>query len=286
MTTARQLLVATSIALALWAGHSDVAAAQCAGDCNGDGTVAINELITGVNIALGSAPVASCPSFDTNGDGMVAINELIAAVNNALAGCVVGPTSTPTPSPTQGITATVTPTRSTSGCGDGFVDVTGQQGPRETCDDGNRIDDDGCPANCFVNTCTPSENRLRVAVNFSTVNPDVFLISLNLFIRYQDGVVDVPGVNDDPPVIAAVTSDIFATTPRDFDYGLRLLLEDPSLVGYDQGTAAEIEFVVCEGAAAPPIESLTCVVKDGGDPEFNVVPAEQINCSLALIERI
>ena len=59
----------------------------CAGDCNGDGSVAINELITGVNIALGSTTVASCPSFDRNGDGEVAINELIAAVNAALAGC-------------------------------------------------------------------------------------------------------------------------------------------------------------------------------------------------------
>ncbi len=59
----------------------------CAGDCNSDGEVAINELITGVNIALGSSPVESCPAFDTSGDGEVSINELIAAVNNALNGC-------------------------------------------------------------------------------------------------------------------------------------------------------------------------------------------------------
>ncbi|MDX2171315.1 MAG: choice-of-anchor V domain-containing protein [Deltaproteobacteria bacterium] len=59
----------------------------CAGDCNGDGAVAINELITGVNIALGSAQVSSCPSFDSSGDGTVAINELIAAVSRALGGC-------------------------------------------------------------------------------------------------------------------------------------------------------------------------------------------------------
>ena len=59
----------------------------CVGDCNGDGMVAINELITGVNIALGSAPVSDCEAMDANGDGMVGINELIAAVNNALSGC-------------------------------------------------------------------------------------------------------------------------------------------------------------------------------------------------------
>jgi hypothetical protein len=49
--------------------------------------VAINELITGVNIALGSANVSTCSSFDVNGDGSVAINELISGVNGALNGC-------------------------------------------------------------------------------------------------------------------------------------------------------------------------------------------------------
>lgn len=60
---------------------------SCTGDCNGDGEVTINELIGGVNIALGSAPLSQCPAFDANGDGNVAINELIAAVGAALEGC-------------------------------------------------------------------------------------------------------------------------------------------------------------------------------------------------------
>lgn len=61
--------------------------AACPGDCNGNGEVAVNELITGVNIALGNSTVDACPSFDRNGDGSVSINELIAAVNAALNGC-------------------------------------------------------------------------------------------------------------------------------------------------------------------------------------------------------
>jgi hypothetical protein len=60
---------------------------RCPGDCDGDASVAINELITGVNIALGGAALDTCPAFDTDDDGAVAINELIAAVNAALAGC-------------------------------------------------------------------------------------------------------------------------------------------------------------------------------------------------------
>ncbi len=68
-----------------------ITAGTCVGDCNGNGTVAINELITGVNIALGNAPVSACPSFDANNNGQVGINELIQGVNNALNGCPVEP---------------------------------------------------------------------------------------------------------------------------------------------------------------------------------------------------
>jgi hypothetical protein len=44
-------------------------------------------LIKGVNIALGSAAVDTCPELDTTGDGTVTVNELIAAVTRALGGC-------------------------------------------------------------------------------------------------------------------------------------------------------------------------------------------------------
>ena len=57
---------------------------RCAGDCNADGTVAINELIRGVAIALGNAPVSDCPTFDADADGTVAVNELVRAVSAAL----------------------------------------------------------------------------------------------------------------------------------------------------------------------------------------------------------
>ena len=62
-------------------------AGACAGDCDGDAQVSINELIQGVNIALGNVAVASCAAFDRDGNGQVTVNELIAAVNNALGGC-------------------------------------------------------------------------------------------------------------------------------------------------------------------------------------------------------
>lgn len=59
----------------------------CAGDCDFDGMVQINELVLGVNVALNIIPLDQCDAYDVNGDDMVGINELIAAVNNALNGC-------------------------------------------------------------------------------------------------------------------------------------------------------------------------------------------------------
>ena len=59
----------------------------CTGDCDASRAVTVNELILGVNIALGSADIGACAAFDTNADGQVSINELIAAVSAALAGC-------------------------------------------------------------------------------------------------------------------------------------------------------------------------------------------------------
>ncbi len=62
-------------------------ARACCGDCNSDGRVLIPELIDGVQIALGTAPLPVCASFDANGDQQVTIDELLLAVKAALAGC-------------------------------------------------------------------------------------------------------------------------------------------------------------------------------------------------------
>lgn len=63
------------------------AAAICAGDCDGSGGVTIGELVRGVSIALGTAPLDECNAFDSDASGAVTITELVAAVTAALDGC-------------------------------------------------------------------------------------------------------------------------------------------------------------------------------------------------------
>jgi Vacuolar protein sorting-associated protein 62/Insecticidal Crystal Toxin, P42 len=83
----RLLLAAGAILLALVLICGSSAKAQCAGDCNGDSEVTADELITGIDIALGNAQVDACPEFDEDGDGQCSVNELAAGVRNALDGC-------------------------------------------------------------------------------------------------------------------------------------------------------------------------------------------------------
>jgi hypothetical protein len=58
----------------------------CAGDCNGDGWVAVSELVAGIDRALLRERLP-CPFSDRQGDGTVDLSELIAAVENSLAVC-------------------------------------------------------------------------------------------------------------------------------------------------------------------------------------------------------
>ncbi|HVM96896.1 MAG TPA: hypothetical protein VMT89_10930, partial [Candidatus Acidoferrales bacterium] len=73
--------------------HIHTATAACVGDCNGDGSVTVDEIVSGVSIALESTALSACASFDANGDGAVTIDELLLAINNALNSC---PASGPT----------------------------------------------------------------------------------------------------------------------------------------------------------------------------------------------
>jgi probable HAF family extracellular repeat protein len=72
-----------------WVARLAEPVAACTGDCDGNGVVAINELILGINIVLGLQSETACPAF-ANAQGMIDIAQLIKGVNHALSGCSVG----------------------------------------------------------------------------------------------------------------------------------------------------------------------------------------------------
>ena len=62
-------------------------ASRCAGDCNGDGQVTVDELLRGINIALGELPASACPLLDRDANGAIAVDEIVTAVGAALDSC-------------------------------------------------------------------------------------------------------------------------------------------------------------------------------------------------------
>jgi predicted outer membrane repeat protein len=65
-------------------------ATPCLGDCDGLNGVTVDEIITLVNVALGTSQLSTCAAGDTNHDGQITIDEILTAVNNALNGCAAG----------------------------------------------------------------------------------------------------------------------------------------------------------------------------------------------------
>ncbi len=61
----------------------------CTGDCNGDGQVSVDEVLTLVNVALGGAPAAACAHGLASGAATTDVNValILQAIHNAFDGC-------------------------------------------------------------------------------------------------------------------------------------------------------------------------------------------------------
>ena len=59
----------------------------CVGDCNNEGRVTVDDILTMVNTALGNAGISACQRGDANDDHQITVDEILTAVNNALSGC-------------------------------------------------------------------------------------------------------------------------------------------------------------------------------------------------------
>ncbi|MFN8642883.1 MAG: hypothetical protein U0802_14985 [Candidatus Binatia bacterium] len=154
---------------------------------------------------------------------------------------------------------------STLHCGNGQIDA------GETCDDGNTVADSGsgaddiCPPDCSVASCSgggPLSTTVRITTSTNLVNALVL-------IGYNDAKVSIPGIGDQTSVLNAVTSGVFATSPRDTDTALRINLEDPTLTGVGSGAVATVVYDSCGGSVTAA--DFTCTVVSAGDASFQEV---------------
>jgi len=241
-----------------------LAAAQCVGDCGNDDEVTIEEILTMVTIAQGTAPISSCLAADADGGGDVTIDEILIAVNNAQNGCptVSTPTPTLTPTPTSPGTFPTKPPQPTplAGCGNGTVDFANG----ETCDDGNTDDGDSCPSNCRVVVCSPSGSTVDVTVVFA---PPVDLSGITVFLDYPDTLVRIPGRFDAEMVGERITGtpENAALQYNDLNYALRTLFFTPDNSVIPASMLMTVTFDNCDGAPAPTAADFRCCVESATD---------------------
>jgi hypothetical protein len=275
------------LAASLVLGLAAEARAQCAGDCNTDGEVTIDELLIMVNIAQGVASIEDCNAGDANGDGEITIDDILVAVNNALGTCEVTSTPTPTqtpmatPTPTTGvdICAAVTPAPTSAppaSCGNGVVDT------GETCDDGNNSEDDvttgtdvdRCPYNCAIASCAGATMTFQVDVNLC-VPEGVELGGATLLLRYPDTAVGLPGSGASSLVEARllnILDDPFVSiTPNDLDYALRSAVFSVDLLPVPTGRIFSVQFDVCPEQTVPDMSAFRCLVKNASDVNGSAV---------------
>jgi hypothetical protein len=269
------------VALVLSTAGVTPALGQCVGDCDANGRVGISELVTGVNIALGSSQITACPVFDKNDNGRVDVSELVLGVNNALGGCPTGnPTPTPTETPETG-TPTETPVVNPS-CGNGVI----EPDLGENCDDGPDVGKpgDNCPADCSINPCQHTASTLDADVVIQGPSETLFG-TLQVFVIYPDGDVELPSSGSQAMVaISNLPDDAFSTSVNDVDWGVQVLSVGPDGLTLGSTPANRFftaQFSLCEGATAPPPAAFSCIVVNATAVDGTPL-TDQTTCSVSV----
>ena len=85
----RCLLLVVAVALCGTAARPAPATGACVGDCDGDGAVTVDEVVTLVAVALDDAPLTACAPGDANQDGTITVDEVVLSVRHVLDECPV-----------------------------------------------------------------------------------------------------------------------------------------------------------------------------------------------------
>jgi cysteine-rich repeat protein len=184
---------------------------------------------------------------------------------------ICGAAGATTTTTTAGSTTTTNP----HVCGNGTI-----EGPFETCDDHNMVDEttvdtippDACPANCRIEPCTSTSGTLSVSVNFSSPSS---VAGYKIFVDYPEGKVIIPG--NGQPAAGVITNDPTNTaTANDLDYGMIVVVG--GLNAIPPPRLFTISFTPCSGPS-PTAAEFHCKVHQASDTGGNDIP---MTCSVSI----
>jgi cysteine-rich repeat protein len=144
-------------------------------------------------------------------------------------------------------------------CGNGVVQ------PGETCDDGNTVNGDTCPANCRIESCSPTTTLQQVTVSFTRVAPAPSNVAtIVALLDYPDGTVSLPGTGNAATVRARITN-----TPsgrqvavNDLEYALRVTVTGTTAI--TNGLLFRASFDLCAPPMTPVAGQFNCRVEGAG----------------------
>jgi len=270
--------IALTAAAIFFGGGASSATAQCHGDCNLNDEVTLGEVMT---------------NADTNADGVVRINEVMRSVRSYLVGC---PTQPPTPTPTATappvatltftatappVTMTPTPippsATPTSAPATATPTIPPSTTPTEAADlqCGNGLLDAGetctsCAADCAIRDCTPSGQTVSLQAFFSAGSP---ITAVAIDLAYRSDQVQLPGTANAQTVRARITGLPAGgqSIINDRDYSVRIVKSRTEPL--PEGLLFNVEFDLCNGAAAPAADDVSCVVASCSD-EFSLAVSD------------
>jgi len=157
------------------------------------------------------------------------------------------------------------------GCGNGVIE--GFPPFNETCDDGNKVDGDSCPASCHIDSCTPvGVPPGPFGAHVTYTGPAGTTISgLGFFVDYPEGKITNPSHGTLPFGESA-----------DFNFlGYGFTVEALKLGGLPS-PLFPLLFQTCQGAPAATAADFSCKVTDASDDMGNVVDPTTITCAVTV----
>ncbi len=138
-------------------------------------------------------------------------------------------------------------------CGNGKIDS------GETCDDGNVVDGDACPANCSISACAVSGSA-TASVSFS-LPAGANVAGLTVYLDYPEGSVQVPGVGSQAANAINNTPANTVFTPNDLNYALRVVLTENDNMQIASGALFDVTLNRCNSQPLPAASAFNCRVE-------------------------
>lgn len=160
-------------------------------------------------------------------------------------------------------------------CGNGKIEA------GESCDDGNVVDGDACPASCHIASCSVTGSA-TASVSFS-LPAGANVAGLTVYLEYPEDSVQVPGQGNQVQVQNAIGNTPANTvfTPNDLNYALRVVLTENDNAAIAAGTLFEISLNRCNGNPLPAAGAFKCRVESASSPASTNVSG--VTCSVVSI---